>query len=128
MPHSDRVLLIHHSVIDLGWADMVPLQFAAEYPRFLTHEPDHAGACIQTTFDWKKKNTDIMKRDRQFYLDCVRDRALLKGGITHTYYQLLARPDECARYWWFKAIHQAHIHAAMCACNWDPVIQDTLNV
>ncbi|KAF6840012.1 hypothetical protein CMUS01_04061 [Colletotrichum musicola] len=30
-------------IIDLGWAELVPLQFAAVFPRFLTHEPaqDH---------------------------------------------------------------------------------------
>jgi hypothetical protein len=110
-------------VLDLGWGDMVPLQFAAEYPRFLTHEPVQISSGT-TVFDWQKKNTDIMKRDRLFYLDCVRERACSEGGIARDYYQLLARSDECSRYWWFKAISQADIHKAMCACDWDPVEED----
>jgi len=95
---------------------MVPLQFAAEYPRFLTHEPVQISSG-RTIFDWQKKNTDMMKRDRQFYLDCVRERACSAGGIAHYYFQLLARSDECGRYWWFKAISQVDIHKAMCACD-----------
>jgi len=116
-------LLTAYSVLDLGWADMVPLQFAAEYPRFLTHEPFqiHSGPHPRTVFDWQKRNTHMMRRDRQFYLDCVRDKACSVGGIAQDYYQLLARPDECSRYWWFKAINQVDVHVAMCACNWDPI-------
>ncbi|KAL8905760.1 MAG: hypothetical protein Q9207_002429 [Kuettlingeria erythrocarpa] len=30
-------------VIDLGWADFVPLPFTAVYPRFLTYEPSLEG-------------------------------------------------------------------------------------
>jgi hypothetical protein len=115
-------------VIDLGWADMVPLQFAAAYPRFLTHEPVQicSGSFRKTVFDWQKKNTNMMKRDRQFYLDCVRERACSEGGIAHDYFQLLARSDECRRYWWFKAISEVDIHEAMCTCDWDPVEEDVL--
>lgn len=63
----------------------------------------------------------MMRRDRQFFLDCVRDIARSVGGIAQDYYQLLARPDECSRYWWVKAIRLADVHVAMCACNWDPI-------
>jgi hypothetical protein len=36
-------------------------------------------------------STYMMKRDRQFYLDCIRERAGLDGGVGDDYYQLLAR-------------------------------------
>jgi hypothetical protein len=69
-------LLTAYSVLDLGWADMVPLQFAAEYPRFLTHEPFqiHSGPHPRTVFDWQKKEyaydetrPAILSRLRQRY-------------------------------------------------------------
>ncbi|KAF2021332.1 hypothetical protein BU24DRAFT_19415 [Aaosphaeria arxii CBS 175.79] len=102
---------------------MVPLQFAAEYPRFLTHEPVQICPGF-TAFDWERRDTDVMKRDRFYYLDCVREIACLEGGIARDYYELLARPDECRRYWWFRAVCQADIHRAMCACDWNPVEED----
>jgi hypothetical protein len=105
---------------------MVPLQFAAEYPRFLTHEPEqiYLDSHTRTVFEWRKKNTGMMRRDREFYLNCVKERAASEGGIVDDYYRLLARSDECNRYWWFKAISQADIYEAMCACDWDPVEED----
>jgi hypothetical protein len=70
---------------------MVPLQFAAGYPRLLTYEP--TGSSLQT------KNTAMMERDRQFYLNCVKERASTEGGIELDYNQVLSRDDEVNRYW-----------------------------
>lgn len=59
----------------------------------------------------------MMKRDRQLYLDCIKERASSEGGIARDYHQLLARFDENGRYWWFKAISESNIYEAMCACD-----------
>ncbi|KAJ8068033.1 hypothetical protein OCU04_003610 [Sclerotinia nivalis] len=67
-------------IIDLGWSDMVPLQFAAVYPRFLAYQP-HVFSNNEAAVGWPIKNTSIMMRDRAFYLDCIRQCACSDGGI-----------------------------------------------
>ncbi|KAI5256820.1 hypothetical protein E4T42_01392 [Aureobasidium subglaciale] len=108
------------SVIDLGWAEMVPLQFAAAYPRFLTHEPRPSTHSSSASFDYATTNTATMQQDRLVFRECVQARALSEGGIYQTYYDLLSRKDEVNRYWWFKAISEADKHKAMKSCNWAP--------
>ncbi|CAC9892709.1 unnamed protein product, partial [Aureobasidium pullulans] len=103
------------SILDLGWAEMVPLQFAATYPRFLTHEPQSHG-----TFDWVTTNTDCMQKDRLVFRECVRERAIHEGGFCQVYHDILCRDDEVNRYWWFIAISEADKHMAMESCNWNP--------
>ncbi|OBT67922.1 hypothetical protein VE03_02584 [Pseudogymnoascus sp. 23342-1-I1] len=109
-------------IIDLGWSDMVPLQFAAVYPRFLTYQPSQV--CLEkgdvVSFDWSVKYTSIMMRDRAFYLNCIKRRAYSEGGIALDFYKALDRPGESRRYWWFRAVHQLDAHKAMVACDWDP--------
>lgn len=114
--------MAQNSLIDLGWAEMVPLQFAAVYPRFLTHEPLRDGPGLEnvSSFDWNGKNTHAMKLDRQCYLKCVKERAQIEGGYLKQYYNVLARADEVRRFWWFKAISQADVHQAMVSCDWIP--------
>ncbi|KAI1419465.1 hypothetical protein F5Y12DRAFT_247103 [Xylaria sp. FL1777] len=104
------------SIIDLGWAEMLPLQFAAVYPRFLTHEPGVDGQ------GFTRRNTKQMKQDRDFYLECVKARAIQDGGIVMDYYRVLSREDEPSRHWWFTAASRIDIHKAMASCNWAPPI------
>lgn len=95
---------------------MVPLQFAAAYPRFLTHEPP----CKYGPFDWAAKNTVCMQEDRLVFRECIRDRAVLQGGLCQIYHDLLCREDEVNRHWWFTAISEPDKHKAMDLCDWSP--------
>ena len=103
------------SILDLGWAEMVPLQFAATYPRFLTHEPRQHGS-----FDWVATNTDRMQKDRLAFRECIRDRAVREGGVCQDYYDILSGEDGVNLYWWFIAISEADKHMAMESCGWSP--------
>src|SRR3954469_7282932 len=96
------------SVIDWAFATMVPLQFAAVYPRFLTNEPQ----VTEHEVVWPR-NSAIMERDRQFYLQCIREIALSTGGAAQEYYKILAREDETERYWWLSAIGRLDIMRAL---------------
>ncbi|KAI5206093.1 hypothetical protein E4T39_02771 [Aureobasidium subglaciale] len=107
------ILVNANSVIDLGWVEMIPFQYAAAYPRFLTHEPRPSTHDSGASFDFATTNTDTMQQDRLVFRECVRARALSEGGIYQTYYDLLGRKDEVNRYWWFKAISEADKHKAM---------------
>lgn len=51
------------SIIDLGFADFRPLQFAAEFPRFLLHEPNENE---DGSFTWAQQDSEIMREDRAF--------------------------------------------------------------
>jgi len=95
---------------------MVPLQFAAVYPRFLTHEPGEGAQGFSV------RNSRQMKQDRAFYLECVRTRAMREGGIELDYYRVLSRDDEPSRYWWLTAASSIDIHMAMVLCSWAPAI------
>ncbi|KAF6811184.1 hypothetical protein CSOJ01_05863 [Colletotrichum sojae] len=104
-------------IIDLGWAELVPLQFAAVYPRFLTHEPSESDG-----LDWTARDTKQMEQDRAFYLECIRTRANQEGGILLDYLRVISRQDEVSRYWWLTAASRIDIHRAMASCEWDPPI------
>ena len=105
------------SIIDFGWAELLPLQFAAVFPRFLTHEPS-----INQGYEWKRRRTKQMEQDRKFYLEVIRARAIRNGGIFRDYYRVLSRHDEPTRYWWFTAASRIDIHRAMASCDWAPPI------
>jgi hypothetical protein len=119
------LLITFYSIIDLGWAEMIPLQFAATYPRFLTHEPRSGGTETHKTFDWAATDTDCMQEDRLVFRNCIRDRALLEGGLCQVYHDLLGRDDEVDRYWWFKAISEVDKHRAMETCDWSPKLSSS---
>ena len=87
---------------------MTPLQFAAVYPRFLTNEPQ----MINGMFYWPS-SSQIMERDRRFYLECIRKIASARGGIAINYYEILEREDEARRYWWFSAVTRLDIMRAV---------------
>ncbi|APA15401.1 hypothetical protein sscle_14g101710 [Sclerotinia sclerotiorum 1980 UF-70] len=120
MNPSSRVCLIkHNSVIDLGQAEMLLIALAAVYPPFLTHDPTLEGQEI----NWAARDTETMQRDRAFYLGCIRELALAKGGLVEEYYTNLARKDEIDKYWWFVAATSKSMHKAMVACNWKPPVK-----
>ena len=62
----------------------------------------------------------MMRRDRDFYLQCIHQRAVAEGGMVEDYYHILSREDEIQRYWWIAAASQIDIHIAMVSCNWVP--------
>ncbi|KAI1173342.1 hypothetical protein F4777DRAFT_558127 [Nemania sp. FL0916] len=95
-------------------------QFATSFPAFLTHEPI---ATAGGGFDWKRYDTSQMCRDRDFYLQVVRARAIAEGGIVDNYYRILSRTDEANRYWWYTAAWRRDVHRAMVSCNWEPPIR-----
>jgi hypothetical protein len=102
------------SIIDLGWAELLPLQFAAVYPRFLTYEPNEG------VLGFASRDTKQMREDRTYYLKCIHGRATREGGIALDYYRVLSREDEPSRYWWFTAASRIDIHKAMVSCGWAP--------
>jgi hypothetical protein len=104
---------------------MMPLQFSACFPNFLTHdfqalhEPVEVeyGSGIGGQLVWQSKNTPMMRRDRAFYLQCVKEYC--RGDpLLDEYHQLLAAKDEVRRYWWLMAASKLKVHHAMVACNW----------
>ncbi|KAL4725663.1 hypothetical protein ACLX1H_007814 [Fusarium chlamydosporum] len=119
------------SIIDFGLAEFLPLQFAAAYPRFLTHEPqngeeDHGRVAMTgVPRNWNARDTLQMRRDREFYLMCIKEKAFGSEGnkLMRDYWRVLARHDEIARYWWFTAASRIDIHRDMVACDWKPPIR-----
>ena len=89
---------------------MIPLQYAAVYPRFLTNEPQISGGEVI----WPNE-TAAMRRDREVYLACIQAIALDMGGIYQDYYNILARSDEVLRYWWLSAVGRMDIMKAWVA-------------
>ncbi|KAM5446987.1 hypothetical protein MaudCBS49596_006167 [Microsporum audouinii] len=112
------------AIIDLGFAEMIPLQFAACFPNFLTHDFQSLHDQVEVEHGnthgplvWRPKNTPMMRRDRAFYLQCVKE--LSEGDpMLEEYYRLLADKDEIRRYWWLMAATKLKVHRAMTACNW----------
>jgi hypothetical protein len=113
------------SIIDLGCAEFRPFQFAAEYPRFLVHEPskNDDGSFTWARHDSKVVDIEVMRADRAFYLSCVEARARGEGGIVADYYTALARKDEISRFWWWTAVDRFDVHKAMAACGWQPPVR-----
>ncbi|OBT46060.1 hypothetical protein VE00_02881 [Pseudogymnoascus sp. WSF 3629] len=93
------------AIINLGFAEIIPLQFSACFPNFLTHdfeslyepvEVEH-GSGTDGPLVWQSRNTEMMRRDREFYLRCVEEFS--RGdSMLEKYYQLLAAEDEVRRY------------------------------
>lgn len=89
---------------------MIPLQFAAVYPRFLTNEPQERG----DTFDWSECSyTKVQKEDRTFYLQCIRDMAAERGEYARMYAQILGREDQEERHWWLSAVNRQDMMRAL---------------
>lgn len=117
-------LFTPYRIIDLGFAEMIPLQFAACFPNFLTHDFQSLHDKVEVEHGntygplvWRPKNTPMMRRDRAFYLQCIKE--LSKGDpMLEEYYRLLADKDEIRRYWWLMAATKLKVHRAMAACNW----------
>jgi hypothetical protein len=96
--------------VDWGTATMVPLQFSAVYPRFLTNEPRLVG----DMFDWSQcAYSQTQKDDRSFYLQCIIDMAPAKGEYARVYSEILARDDQEERYWWLSAVNRLDIMRAL---------------
>jgi hypothetical protein len=65
-----------HRIIDLGFAEMIPLQFSACFPNFLTYDFQSSNEPVEVEYGsgvdgqlvWRSKNTPMMRRDRTFYL------------------------------------------------------------
>lgn len=87
---------------------MVPLQFAAAYPRFLTNEP-----CLVNGKAHWPLHSQTLERDRRFYVECIKKIVLSKGGIAQDYYEMLAREDKVQRYWWLSAVGRVDIMRAI---------------
>ncbi|KFZ07804.1 hypothetical protein V501_06207 [Pseudogymnoascus sp. VKM F-4519 (FW-2642)] len=89
------------AIIDLGFAEIIPLQFSACFPNFLTHEFESLhepvevehGSGTDGPLVWRSRNTGMMRRDRAFYLRCVEEFS--RGdSMLEAYYELLAAKDE----------------------------------
>jgi len=113
------------AIIDLGFAEMVPLQFSACFPNSLTYDFQSSNEPVEVEYGsgvdgqlvWRSKNTPMMRRDRTFYLQCVKE--LSRGdALLEVYYQVLAANNEIQRYWWLMAASKLKVHHAMVACNW----------
>ena len=87
---------------------MVPLQFAAVFPRFLTNEP----RIIEDKVHWPRI-TDMMRRDRKVYLDCIKSIASRRDATANAYFNVLDRADEIDRYWWLSAVNRLDIMRAI---------------
>ncbi|KAI0103701.1 hypothetical protein GGR51DRAFT_524126 [Nemania sp. FL0031] len=97
-------------IIDMGTATMVPLQFSAVYPRFLTSEPRQ----IEGVFDWSCCNhSKAQKADRAFFLQCITDMAPRKGEQACRYAEILALDDHEDRQWWLNAVSREDIMRAL---------------
>ncbi|ATY64096.1 kinase-like domain [Cordyceps militaris] len=98
------------SVIDLGCASMIPLQFSTLYPKFLTNEPRQTG----DTFDWSPCcYSEKQVQDRDFYLQCIKEIAPTKGLDAQIYAEILGREDQEARHWWLSAVFRLDMMRAL---------------
>ncbi|KAI1770581.1 hypothetical protein F4818DRAFT_446197 [Hypoxylon cercidicola] len=111
--HPSNIIINEQQVeciVDLGIATMVPLQFSAVYPRFLTNEPRLVG----DKFDWSQcAYSQTQEDDRSFYLQCIIDMAPAKGEHARVYSEILARADQEERYWWLSAVNRLDIMRAL---------------
>ncbi|OAQ98759.1 hypothetical protein LLEC1_05794 [Akanthomyces lecanii] len=104
---NDRKL---SSVIDLGCASMIPLQFSALYPKFVTNEPRKIG----NTFDWSQcRYSERQIQDREFFLQCIKEKATTKGHDAQIYAEILGREDQEARHWWLSAVFRVDVMRAL---------------
>lgn len=115
-------------IIDLGFAEYLPLQFAAVFPIILDHEScqdqhdiDVAPELVQnpeSSLVWRSKNTETKRRDRQLFVDTVKNLCNTYGDICETFYRVLTSKDEIRRYWWFLAVSNQKLHQAMVKVKW----------
>jgi hypothetical protein len=115
-------------IIDFGFAEYLPLQFAAVFPRILDHETyqdqNDNEVELELAYDsksslvWRSKNTETKRRDRRVFLDTVESLCETHGETCRTFHRILASKDEIRRYWWFTAISNQKLHQAMVKVNW----------
>jgi hypothetical protein len=119
-----RVLIRRPTIIDFGFAEYLPLQFAAVFPKILDHgtyqNPDDVeirpelATDLESSLVWRSKNTDTKRRDREQFLETVKSLCDTHGEICASFH----RVDEIRRYWWFTAIGNQKLHQAMVKVNW----------
>lgn len=116
---------------------MVPLQYAAEYPRFLQNDlpVDTAVGLSWTTRTptpthppppseiEKEENPTQKQPDRNSYLSHIKARADREGGVLPSPISIQMNKH---RYWWCAAANRADAHRAMVACDWDPYVASSL--
>jgi hypothetical protein len=115
-------------IIDFGFAEYLPLQFAAVFPRILDHGTyqDQNDIEVETelandsksSLVWRSKNTEINRRDRNVFLDTVRSLCDTHGETCRVFHRILSTKDEIRRYWWFTAISNQKLHQAMFKVDW----------
>lgn len=120
-------------IIDYGFAEYLPLQFAAVFPRFLDHESYHDQDDIDvepeysddaaSSLVWRSKNSEAKRRDRRVFLDTVKSLCDTHGHIYHSFYRILSAKEEIRRYWWFMAISNQKVHQVMVKVKW--LLQDS---
>lgn len=130
------------TLIDLGYMHQEPLQLAAYFPRFLTHEPSSVASdcpidrrmdAIGSVRGWGQIDSVQLAKDRKYYQDHVRAVAgqmqcLVKTFEEHQdlvriqklYSQVLERDDEVERFWWVQAMQRVDIWLQMERCEWEP--------
>jgi hypothetical protein len=118
----------HCRIIDFGFAEYLPLQFAAVYPRILDHETYQNQSDVEvepeqahdsrSSLVWRSKNTETKRRDRKVFLDTVRSLCDTHRETCRVFHRVLASKDEIRRYWWFTAISNQKLHQAMVKVNW----------
>lgn len=117
-----------HRIIDFGFAEYLPLQFAAVFPLILCHETYQDQNDIdvalelphdpQSSLVWRSKNTETKRRDRQLFLDQIKRLCKAHGEICESFYRVLIDKQEIRRYWWFTAISNQKLHQVMVKVNW----------
>lgn len=104
------------SIVDMGSAHMVPIQFAAVFPLFLIHYHD----ILESKADASACMPPVWYEDREFYLRCVQERAEMDGGLARQVYNVIRRPEELDRYWWFLESTQKNRHVSLASGRWVP--------
>ena len=122
------------TLIDLGFMHLEPLQLAAYFPRFLTHEPSSVDE--DCPFDgrmegkawvrgWGQQDTEQMAKDRKWYKKCVwtvteNEQDERTKSLMRLYARVLEREDEVERFWWMQAMQRVDIWLQMERCGWEP--------
>ncbi|KFY74438.1 hypothetical protein V499_05554 [Pseudogymnoascus sp. VKM F-103] len=98
------------AIINLGFAEIIPLQFSACFPDFLTYDFESEHEPVEVEYGGGSDGP-------LFYLRCVEEFS--RGDpMLEAYYKLLAAEDAIKRYWWFVAATKLKVHRAMAACSW----------
>lgn len=67
---------------------------------------------------WRSKNTETKRRDRQLFLETIKNLCHTHGEICESFYRVLSSKDEIRRYWWFTAVSNQKLHQVMVKVNW----------